>query len=395
MSSLPTASPSVPLGDEDLNHINDIRYFGLALVSLTALSLLACAAWVFGNRNVREFQVHQPAFLISICGGLFVWTVAGFSFSMDDKLLSVEGCTRACNANNWLYGLGFTITFSILYAKLCRINRLFANASRFQRVKVTAKDVLRPFLVLFTINFCLLLTLNIVDPFEWERKPISDDAPLNTFGACSTGVTGQIIASTIEGIAFVALILACIQAWKARNISAEFNEARYLGIGVANWVQIYLITMPTIFGLLGNENPSATYFLVISRHLAQIISMFLVLFVPLYFQVQVKQRGDDQRKNTRNSMVAYTLPTRGGVHVFGAPDAESPNPSSKSAANDAVRESLTERRNTSSSNTSDTQKRTMKRESLRKRNDELEQRIKELEKMLAGGCEPSPTMSGQ
>ena len=64
----------------------------------------------------------------------------------------------------WLVSLGFTISFAALFAKIWRVNQVMSAAKKFTRIKVTEKDVIKPFLILFVLNFVLLLAWQLVDP---------------------------------------------------------------------------------------------------------------------------------------------------------------------------------------------------------------------------------------
>ena len=59
--------------------------------------------------------------------------------------------------------MGATILFAALFTKLWRINKLF-HAERFHRMKITERDVIGPFLVMFVLNLILLIAWTVVDP---------------------------------------------------------------------------------------------------------------------------------------------------------------------------------------------------------------------------------------
>ena len=46
------------------------------------------------------------------------------------------------------------------------------SANRFQKVKVTERDVLLPFSIIFTLNVALLLAWTFVNPLLWVRLTI-------------------------------------------------------------------------------------------------------------------------------------------------------------------------------------------------------------------------------
>ena len=64
---------------------------------------------------------------------------------------------------------------------------------RFQRIKVTEKDVMIPFAVMFTCNVILLVLWTIVDPLKWERVQVDE---LNSYGRCAPVGNGTALLFT-------------------------------------------------------------------------------------------------------------------------------------------------------------------------------------------------------
>jgi len=100
------------------------------------------ACWVAYNRTIRVVKASQPIFLIIICTGTLLMGGGIYPLGIDDEIASIQGCNIACMASPWLFGLGFSCSFSALFAKTLRVNKLFGAANSFQRIKVTVKDVM-------------------------------------------------------------------------------------------------------------------------------------------------------------------------------------------------------------------------------------------------------------
>lgn len=290
-SQAPTTSPTTQVVEERNEIEPGIRGLVLFLTGLVVAFTLFSAYWFHRNRKLRIVQVHQPIFLLTICGGLFIWELSVIPLGIDDaNSASASRVNMACMATEWLGLMGFTVAFAGLFSKLWRINKLF-HTTRYTRVKVEAKDVLLPFGVLFSLNLCILVVWTVVDPLQWERQPIAYD-PYNTFGACtSSGTVGYVCVGLASLLTFVAVLAVIRQAYKARNISTEFSESRYLAIGLLNWLQLIVIGEPVI-ALLGNSEPTAVYYLVAIFVLANCLSMLLVIFCPIYFHPSLRRNGD-------------------------------------------------------------------------------------------------------
>ncbi|CAB9513893.1 Metabotropic glutamate receptor-like protein [Seminavis robusta] len=266
------------LPQEELNHLGDIRFMGLALMAIVMATSVGFALFVFVYRETRILKTMQPVFLMAICLGIFIMSSTILPLSFDDGIISPEQCSQMCISQPWLFSIGCTILFSVLFSKLWRINRLL-HAPRFERLMVTEKDVMGPFLVLFTANVALLLTWTLVDPLQWTRRPVEDE-PWKTYGSCSSNGIGYVFMGLIGLLLLTALLMACYQAYKARDISDEFSEGKNLGLALFTWIQVMLLGGPTLF-LVDQENFTARFFIEVGLIAALGASMLLFIFVPL------------------------------------------------------------------------------------------------------------------
>lgn len=279
---------------ENYNHLGSIRYLGITLAILAAVTCLFLSGWVWYYRNLRIVKTLQPFFLITISSGMLVMALANIPLSIDDENSSQRGCDIACMASPWLLSMGFTVSMSALFSKLWRINRLFGATAR--RMRVREKDVMGPFAILFTLNFTFMLVWTLVDPLKWVRLEIEGE-PWNTYGTCRSGDDGDrspvsfTMGVLVIALNVVALLAACKQAYQARNISDEFSEAKNMGVGLFSWFQLIAVGFPMLF-LIDNDNPTARYFLQVFLVFAISMSMLLLIFIPMMIQAyKVKNSG--------------------------------------------------------------------------------------------------------
>ena len=260
-----------------------IRIFAMTLTGLAVVGTIYCIIWLYQHRKERIIQAHQPEFLFVIGGGILLWEISVIPYSLDDSIISARGCSIACVTNQWLYNIGFTISFAGLYSKLWRINQIFHNP-QFRRISVTVADVLKPFAILFSYTFIILVVWTIIDPPHWERIRIDETY---TYGSCQSNRTGQ----SLEGLLFtghVVVVLATIrQAYMARNVSSEFSETWPLALGLLNWIQLSIIGIP-VRQLIDDIVPSASYFLGVSILLAQSLTILFAIFCPLYLHPSIR-----------------------------------------------------------------------------------------------------------
>jgi gamma-aminobutyric acid type B receptor len=283
------------------SYIGGIRALGWSLTAVACLTAVFFAVWVTINRKERAVAAMQPLFLVTVCVGVFIMALTILPLSVDEQIASKRGCDFACASIPWLISTGFSITFSALFSKLWRINRLF-NAPRFQRLKVEEKDVLLPFAVMFTLNLVILVSWTIIDPFQWSRQSVKGE-PWNMYGVCEiSGSAGFIFMSLAAVINLGALCLACYQAFKARTISDDFSESKSMALAIYSWLQLCISGLPVLL-LISKDNQAAKYFVVVLLVFAVCMSMLLFIFVPL---VLPKNAGGNSKRTDPASQVTHS-----------------------------------------------------------------------------------------
>lgn len=267
-----------------------IRAYGFAVASLTVVLAGLFALWSYNHRLSPVVKASQPFFLVLICMGVFILASSIFPMAIDDGFASLEACDKACMAIPWLITMGWSIVFAALYAKVRRVNIVVRNALAFRSIKVSEKDVMLPFAVLFTCNLILMTVWTTLNPLIWVRKQTSST---ESFGACQVEDTGsaswKVVASFIALLNGAALIGANVEAYKARNVDTEFGESNYIGLIMGSYLQVVAVGLPLFF--LVNDNPTARFFLTSSMVFLMCVSVLLLLFVPKWRSVRLSRQN--------------------------------------------------------------------------------------------------------
>ena len=264
--------------NESKNQLTRIRPFGYALLAIIIMSALVAIVWTFVKRESKIVKASQPEFLSAISIGAIIMAFAIVPMGIDDSIASDRGCDIACNTTPWLLAVGFCVMFSLLDAKIMRVNKLMKSSKRFRRVTVEVKDVLLPFVTLLTLNVILLSIFTALDPLYWDRVEQGRDGEgnLESYGRCtSDGKVSVVVLGLVVGINAVALIMSCVQAYKGRNVSVAYSESTYVAFSVASILQACIIGVPLIF--LSNTNPTASY--VVWTLLVFVICMSVLSFI--------------------------------------------------------------------------------------------------------------------
>jgi len=186
--------------------------------------------------------------------------------------------------------MGFTVLLSTTGAKLWRVNRIMRGSQSYQRVALTAREVLKPLLVFFTCNFILIVVQITMFPDQYVRKPIDEDEPGTTYGECQSNSEAYVTPNTFVGLFnFGAFVFAVWQACRARNISDEFSESKRLGFGLFLWGQLLLIAVP-ILAILGGTASAASLYILIALLFGFCTSMIVALYIPIYMHVRKESR---------------------------------------------------------------------------------------------------------
>jgi hypothetical protein len=98
---------------------------------------------------------------------------------------------------------------------------------------VTSKENFVAFSMLFVLNFLIMLVWTLVVPVEYKIHVVEGEEWKFYCNCTSMDAGGWSFLVLTTGLNFFALVLACYQAYQARNISDEYSEtSKSLGIAV-------------------------------------------------------------------------------------------------------------------------------------------------------------------
>ena len=268
----------------ETNHLSlAVRAVFLFLAAVIFGLSLFFTGWTFHHRKNRVVRASQPPFLYLICAGTFIMAATIVTLSIDDSIATQAGCDAACMMSPWFISVGFVFSFSSLFAKEWRINRILNNPG-LKRMKVEAQDVVAPLVILLFLNILVLSLWTALSPLTWQRYFVGRvdkfGRELESLGTCTgssrddwTPYLGVLLA--ING---TMVFLASYQSYRARSISVEFSESKYVGMILTAILQALVIGIPII--VIVSENPTATF--VVESSLVFILcgTILLCMFIP-------------------------------------------------------------------------------------------------------------------
>lgn len=312
---IPAELPQLNVDD---NLKGNLVYIGYTCFGLVAFSVLVCVAWTIRHRKDLVVRAAQPFFLFMVAGGVLVLASALIPLTFDDNgeaesLTSAQAVT-ICMSVPWLAFTGFTVTFSALFSKTWRINRLFFSKVRMARMQVTEKDVLAPFVVLLTSNMIVLACWTAIDPLTYRRHENEGmdywNRVFSTYAVCKSDSAMAFLAP-LAAINLGVVAIACWQAYQARAIKSEFSEAKYIALAVFSLFQAFFTGVPVL--VVVRKMPEAYYILLTMMIFILSMAILCLIFLPK-ISIQRKYAGLSEREQRK--MLQGTI-RRHGSSDFG------------------------------------------------------------------------------
>lgn len=168
--------------------------------------------------------------------------------------------------------------------------------------------MLRPFVVMFTINLSVLLAWTFVDPLKWKRIQTSKTS---SYGTCTIDsdkpdFIWKVFVSILGIVNGVALSIAIWEAYKARSVATELGESKWIALAMGSLLQSLLFSIPILF--IVRDNSSARYFVTSSFVFVITMSILGFIFVP---KIYAHYKREKERKSGRLKISSDSNPDNG------------------------------------------------------------------------------------
>jgi hypothetical protein len=203
---------------------------GIAIACVTGAAvcqflIVLLMLWVFLNQSSPIVRLSSPVFCeLILFGCLLQLTTVYF--------LTGEPTTNICRARAWFFCLGFSMTFTALFAKTWRIHQIYRQAKSFKNRPISTQALIGIMAVAMSPTVLLLALWSGINPMD--GVPISD----------STNSDQQILQCQCDnqwiwqglliGVNAVLVVYGIYVSIVTRKIKVPFNESKYIGLAIYN-----------------------------------------------------------------------------------------------------------------------------------------------------------------
>ncbi|KAL7535211.1 hypothetical protein ACHAXR_006348 [Thalassiosira sp. AJA248-18] len=297
------ACHSVP--EVDMNYIpNSLLIMGYLFFGISALTSIFFFCWTTYFRGRSIIKKSQPIFLHLVNLGCLVIALAiipsgiqggydpvfGTSTEVSNNLHNVDA---ACMATPWLFGLGFSLTFSALFAKVWRIRKIFTNAQSFLRVQVKPMDVMKVMVGVLGVEIIVLLVWQLVDPLVWVRTvTLKSDLgyAVESVGTCQNGNASPYV--TVLGVFNLGILMYSLWlCYATRTLPSEFNESKWITASVISIFQLMILGIPVM--VIVRDNPSANYCVRVCVFFLMSMSTMFFIYAPKFAKMHIVRESEE------------------------------------------------------------------------------------------------------
>ena len=240
--------------------------FGAFLVGVQSIFFVTVMAWTYSHRKHRIVKASQPIFCVILSTGCFIQVCSILTLGVQGKYRvlyddntyqptdipnpDLANLDLACMGFYWLHFIGFSLTFSALFAKILRVKRMYEHGIAFRRVVIRARDMTIIIVMMVGIMTVLLLILQFVAPFKWKRRELYFDA--NNYTVKSTGrcepesFLGWVLVIPPYLVETAALCYVLYLCYVMRDVPDNFHDTKWVGVSVVCIIQINLFAVPLL-----------------------------------------------------------------------------------------------------------------------------------------------------
>jgi len=261
-----------------------------------------CLGWTYYYRENSLVKVSQPLFLALVAVGtimsiLSMFTV-GIEASYREETENIWVADTACMASPWLWGMGFAITYSALFAKVWRVYKLYKISAKMRRQAVDYKDVYFIIIIVLLTEVIVLTAYQMLSPRIWHRDVVEDinGYPIESIGKCYSENQGLFQCALVI-LKVICLFVALVLCWRTKDLPSDFSESSYIFLAVMFMFQILLMTVPIT--QMAQQDRNVNFFIKMGGVFLQNFSVVMLIFLPKMRRIFI---GEDTTMSIKNAI---------------------------------------------------------------------------------------------
>ncbi|GAB5364379.1 hypothetical protein AAMO2058_000965100 [Amorphochlora amoebiformis] len=284
-----------------------IHYMSYFLFSINVFLSIAFAAWTYLKKATKIVVAAQPAFLYIVPCGCIMSSSTIITVAFDDRQVSDFVMDQLCQLNIWLYGIGFALSYTSLFAKTYRAKCLMLDnlTSKRQDVKIAVSRYMQYIVYALLIEIIIIGIWTIVSPLQWTRRCAGDSSGFcESIGRCASE-HGLLFAAILGSVHVIMLMFVLRLCYEVRNIPAEFAEHKWITASTISSIEI-LCLAPVLVGITW-DNPAASTMIALLAIFFNDLGILLMIFIPkmsMFWEVhtQRSQTTEDILFNLRRDV---------------------------------------------------------------------------------------------
>ncbi|XP_025087523.1 gamma-aminobutyric acid type B receptor subunit 2-like isoform X6 [Pomacea canaliculata] len=283
-----------------MRHVSTPIY--LTLVALSSIGVIMACCFLGLNirfRRHRFIKMSSPNMNNIIIVGCILCYLSIVLLGTDGSIASSSPVVFRywCRARAWVLALGFTLAFGAMFGKTWRVHAIFTNIKLNKKVIKDYKLMLLV-LVLVLVDVGILITWQVIDPFEKAEKKLSpevytDYEVIPKLEYCSSHHM-EIWLGSIYAYKGLLLAFGCFLAWETRHVSIPaLNDSKYIGLSVYNVV--IMCTCGAAVTFVIKDQPTHSFVIIAVFIIFATTATLCLVFVPKIIQLRRDPKGEEKR----------------------------------------------------------------------------------------------------
>jgi predicted outer membrane repeat protein len=259
------------------NRVSKATRIAITVIAAICILLgLLVLIWLIYHRNKAAIRKSSVLFcILTTIGAIFMFVAA---------IMWVFVSDATCALRIWLLVTGFVLCYGSIFVKEYRLWLIFDETDIMRTVRVTDGLLLKVVFGGLAIELLVTMIWFIVTPF---LKRVTVDLVKEEISYRCTSTLTPAFFWILFALNMVILLIGCILAWLARNVPANFNEAKQILFSIYN-VTLTSIIVVVLGNVFRTTSEAISLTVAIGLMFSSVVTL-LILFVPKIRHVADKE----------------------------------------------------------------------------------------------------------